>query len=153
MSPQTGNWMIAVGLLGGFIGVLMLPAALGEHPDTSLLVLGACGVSLGSMVAAAGVYLKARALQSPAVAGGAAVESKNSKRQVRGGWNVWHGDLPDIHCKVNYVNLFPTAWASTTIFVPAVTFPARAGPPLRPARISPRHAALNRPPIAGKWPK
>ena len=66
MSSQTGNWMIAVGALGGFIGIRMLPAAMGEHPDTSLLVLGACGVSLGSMITASGVYLKARALQSPA---------------------------------------------------------------------------------------
>ena len=55
--------MIAVGALGAVIGLIMLPAALGEHPDTSLLVLGACCVSLGSMIAASGIYFKARALQ------------------------------------------------------------------------------------------
>ena len=106
MSSQTGNWMIGVGMLGGVIGILMLPAALGEHPDTSLLILGACGVSLGSMTVASGVYLKARALQSPAGAG-AASESRNSKRRVRGGCDVCHGDLPVIHCKVHQVHLCP----------------------------------------------
>lgn len=107
MSSQTGNWMIAVGVLGGITGILMLPAALGEHPDTSLLVLGACGVSLGSMIAASGVYFKARALQSAAGTGGVLAESKNSRRRVRGGCDVCHGDLPVIHCKVHQVHLCP----------------------------------------------
>ncbi|MGC2184025.1 MAG: hypothetical protein WA637_12145 [Terriglobales bacterium] len=107
MSSQTGNWMIGVGALGGIIGILMLPAALGDHPDTSLLVLGACGVSLGSMIAASGVYFKARALQSTAGTGAASAESKNSRRRVRGGCDVCHGDLPVIHCKVHQVHLCP----------------------------------------------
>ena len=107
MSSQTGNWMIAVGALGAVIGLLMLPAALGEHPDTSLLILGACGVSLGSMIAASGVYFKARALQSPAGSAAASAESKNSTRRVRGGCDVCHGDLPVIHCKVHQVHLCP----------------------------------------------
>ena len=107
MSSQTGNWMIAVGVLGGVIGIIMLPAALGEHPDTSLLILGACGVSLGSMTAASGVYMKARALQSPAGPGGAPAESRTSKRRVRGGCDVCHGDMPVIHCKVHQVHLCP----------------------------------------------
>lgn len=99
--------MIAAGTLGGLVGIIMLPAALGEHPDTSLLVLGACGVSLGSMIAASGIYLKARALQFPAGTGGVSTESKNSKRRVRGGCDVCHGDLPVIHCKVHQVHLCP----------------------------------------------
>ena len=104
MSSTTGTWMIAVGGLAAVIGLIMLPAALGEHPDTSLLVLGACCVSLGSMVAASGVYFKARALQGK---GGSAApgESKNTVRRVRGGCDVCHGDLPVIHCKVHQVHL------------------------------------------------
>ena len=108
---QTGNWLIALGAVGAFIGIIMLPAALGEHPDTSLLVLGACGVSLGSMTAASGVYLKARAIQSSADSGGAAAESRNATKRVRGGCDVCHGDMPVIHCKVHQVHLCPDCLA------------------------------------------
>ena len=105
MSSQTGTWLIAIGALGACIGIIMLPAALGEHPDTSLLILGACGVSLGSLIAASGIYLKARALQSSGGPVKGATESKNSARRVRGGCDVCHGDSPVIHCKVHQVHL------------------------------------------------
>ena len=78
MSSTTGTLMIAVGALGAVVGIIMLPAALGEHADTSLLVLGACCVSLGSMIAASGIYLKARALQ--ASGGSAAPRSPRTPR-------------------------------------------------------------------------
>ena len=105
MSSQTGNWLIGLGVLGTCIGIIMLPAALGEHPDTSLLILGACGVSLGSLTAATGIYLKARAIQSPAGTQASSGESKNSTRRVRGGCDICHGDLPVIHCKVHQVHM------------------------------------------------
>jgi hypothetical protein len=83
----------------------MLPAALGEHPDTSLLILGACGVSLGSLTAASGIFFKARAIQPPAGPQAASGEPKNSTRRVRGGCDICHGDLPVIHCKVHQVHM------------------------------------------------
>ena len=57
MSSRTGNSMIALGAVTLVMGLIALPAALGEHVDTSLLTLGACGVSLGSMIAAAGLSI------------------------------------------------------------------------------------------------
>ena len=105
MTSQTGNWLIGLGALGACIGIIMLPAALGEHPDTSLLILGACGVSLGSLTAASGIYFKARAIQSPSGNAGNSGEPKNSTRRVRGGCDVCHGDLPVIHCKVHQLHL------------------------------------------------
>ncbi len=92
MSSRTGNWMIALGVVVLLMGVLVLPAALGEHPDTSLIALGACGVSLGSMIAALGIYVKARALQSPDAPGAPSGETKSSTRRVRGGCDVCHGE-------------------------------------------------------------
>jgi hypothetical protein len=105
MSSQTGTWLIAVGALGACIGIVVLPAALGEHPDTSLLILGACGVSMGSIVASTGIFLKARAMQAPAGKQAASAEPKNPARRVRGGCDICHGDLPVIHCKVHQVHL------------------------------------------------
>lgn len=105
MSSTTGTLMIAVGALGAVIGLIMLPAALGEHPDTSLLVLGACCVSLGSMTAASGVYFKARALQSSGGSAAAGTETRTSTRRVRGGCDICHGDLPVIHCKVHQLHM------------------------------------------------
>jgi hypothetical protein len=99
--------MIAAGAVALAMGLLALPAALGEHVDTSLLTLGACGVSLGSMIAAGGVFLKARAMASPDGTGVVAGESRPSSRRVRGGCDVCHGDLPVIHCKVHQVHLCP----------------------------------------------
>ena len=102
MSSTTGTWMIGFGSFAAVIGLLMLPAALGEHPDTSLLVLGACGISLGSMIAASGIYFKARILQSNGHFNG--TEAKPTRR-IRGGCDICHGDLPVIHCKVHQVHM------------------------------------------------
>jgi hypothetical protein len=105
MSSRTGNLMIAAGAVALVMGLLALPAALGEHVDISLLTLGACGVSLGSMIAATGVFLRTRAmLPAPA---SVPAEARNSQRRVRGGCDVCHGDMPVIHCKVHQVHLCP----------------------------------------------
>jgi hypothetical protein len=105
MSSQTGNWLVGVGAVGALIGIIVLPAALGANPDTSLLILGASAVALGSLVASAGFYLKLRAIQPGVPAGGASAESKNSTRKVRGGCDICHGDMPVIHCKVHQVHM------------------------------------------------
>jgi hypothetical protein len=105
MSSQTGTGLIAAGALLACIGIVMLPAALGEHPDTSLLILGACGVSLGSLTAATGIFLKARATQPAGGSPGTSGEAKSSARRVRGGCDICHGDMPVIHCKVHQVHM------------------------------------------------
>jgi hypothetical protein len=104
MSSRAGNWIIATGAIVVLLGLLVLPAALGEHVETSLLILGACGVSVGSVIAALGIYFKARAGQSPDKAASPG-ESRNSARKVRGGCDICHGDMPVIHCKVHQVHL------------------------------------------------
>jgi len=78
-----GNGLIALGALGAVIGLIMLPAALGEHPDTSLLILGACGVSLGSLTAASGIFFKARAIQAPAGSQAASGELGGEREAAR----------------------------------------------------------------------
>jgi hypothetical protein len=111
MSSRTGNLMIAAGAVALLMGLITLPAALGEHVDTSLLTLGACGVSLGSMIAAGGVFLRARSMASSGNSAASSAESKASSRRVRGGCDVCHGDMPVIHCKVHQVHLCPECLA------------------------------------------
>jgi len=105
MSSRIGNLMIAVGILALVMGLIAFPAALGEHVDTSLLTLGACGVSVGSMIAAAGLYFKSRAVLASGGAASSQGETKQSSRRVRGGCDVCHGDSPVIHCKVHQVHM------------------------------------------------
>jgi hypothetical protein len=104
MSSATGKWLIGVGAVAVVLGIIVLPAALGEPTDTSLLALGACGVSLGSMIAAAGVFLNARRTDSGTASGGPG-ESRNAARRRRGGCDICHGDQPVIHCTVHQVHL------------------------------------------------
>ena len=127
MSSRTGNWMIAGGAVALVLGLVALPAALGEHVDTSLLTLGACGVSLGSMIAAGGAFLKARRMSLEGGPGILPGESKSSSRRVRGGCDVCHGDLPVIHCKVHQVHLCPDCVAQHYDFRSCTYVPSNRG--------------------------
>ncbi len=108
MSSRTGNWMIAVGAFGMFIGLCLVPAAMGPNPDSSVLALAACVFSFGALITASGMYLKARGLQSAAAS---APESKNSARRVRGGCELCGSDTPVIQCKVHQLHLCPACLA------------------------------------------
>jgi hypothetical protein len=127
MSSRTGNWMIAAGAIALVMGLLALPAAMGEHVDTSLLTLGACGVSLGSMIAAAGFYLKARTMKVPDGSTVFSGDAKQSPRRVRGGCDLCHGDLPVIHCKVHQVHLCPDCVAKHYDFRSCTYIPSTRG--------------------------
>jgi hypothetical protein len=133
MSSRTGNWMIAFGAVTLVMGLIALPAALGEHVDTSLLTLGASGVSLGSMIAAAGVYLRSRARGSQGQSGFAG-EAKQSSRRLRGGCDVCHGDLPVIHCKVHQVHLCPDCVAKHYDFRSCTYIPSTRGASAKAAK-------------------
>jgi hypothetical protein len=127
MSSRTGNLMIAVGAIALVMGLLALPAAMGEHVDTSLLTLGACGVSFGSMIAAGGFYLKARAMKAPDGSTVFSGDIKQSPRRVRGGCDLCHGDLPVIHCKVHQVHLCPDCVAKHYDFRSCTYVPSTRG--------------------------
>ncbi len=101
MASRAGNWMIAVGAIGALLGICLFPAAMGEHLDAALLALGACALSLGSITASLGFYLKARNLEAKA---GPGAEPKSAPRRARGGCDVC-GDTPVVNCKVHQVHL------------------------------------------------
>ena len=101
MSSRTANWMIAVGALGTMAGLALAASWMGAQAEVSLLALGACALSIGSLTAAAGVYLKARLLHGES---GTADETKSAQRRGRGGCDIC-GDTPVVNCKVHGVHL------------------------------------------------
>jgi len=132
MTSRIGTWIIAVGGIVFLMGILVLPAALAQHADTSLLAVAACGTSVGSLIAALGMYLKARALGLPSTSGGSSGESKSPARKLRGGCDICHGDLPVIHCKVHQVHLCPDCLGQhydfrSCTYIPSTRRPTKTG--------------------------
>jgi hypothetical protein len=102
MTSRLANLLIGLGVFGIIIGLCLFPVAMGEHGDSSLLPMGACALSLGSLAVASGIYVKARSAQA---ATRTVTEPKAQPKRVRGGCDICHGDLPIIHCKVHQAHL------------------------------------------------
>jgi hypothetical protein len=96
--------MIAVGAIGAFVGLCLLPSGMGQHPDASLLAMGALALALGSVTAAFGIYLKAR-MPETKVAADPAQQSKTIVRKLRGSCNICHGDVAVITCEVHQLHM------------------------------------------------
>ncbi len=105
MSSRTANGMMAAGALAMFIGICFLPAVLREHSDPDLLGGAACAFSVGALILATGVYLKARAQQASLQSADMGKEPANSGRRVRGGCDLCGSEAPAIHCKVHQLHL------------------------------------------------
>lgn len=101
MNLQAGNWMIGMGTAGMLLGLCFIPAVVMDRSDTSLLALGACAFSLGTLMVATGIYVKARMLQ----AGLVPAPHAPSPKKVKGGCDLCHGDVPIIQCRVHQLHL------------------------------------------------
>jgi hypothetical protein len=105
MSSKTATWIIVAGTLLMFVGLCFLPAALSEHPDADLLEIAACQFSLGALLIAAGIYVKARILRSGIASGDLRKESAPSNQRVRGGCDLCGTEAPVVQCKVHQLHL------------------------------------------------
>jgi len=105
MSSKTANWIIAAGALLMFIGLCFLPVALGARPDADMLEFGACQFSLGALLMAAGIYMKARVAQSATPSGEQRKEPGISNPRVRGGCDLCGSEAPVVQCKVHQLHL------------------------------------------------
>jgi hypothetical protein len=105
MSSKTATWIIAAGAVLMFIGLCFLPAALGEHTDADMLEIGACQFSLGALIVAAGIYAKARVVQSAIASGTLKKEPATSNQRVRGGCDLCGSEAPVVQCKVHQLHL------------------------------------------------
>jgi hypothetical protein len=94
--------MIAAGALAMFVGICLVPAAMGQYEDTGVLALGASVFSFGALLIGTGMYSKARGLQAVA-----ASSPETKSRRVRGGCELCGSETPVIHCKVHQLHLCP----------------------------------------------
>lgn len=118
--------MVGIGVLGMLAGLIFLPTALSESPDQGLLALGVSLFSFGVLTIAAGLYVKARALQNQATS-----EPAPAKRRVRGGCELCGSEAPVVQCKVHQLQLCGNCLADhydlrSCAYVPAVRKPGKA---------------------------
>jgi hypothetical protein len=105
MPSRLSNGLIAIGALIAFIGLCFLPAALGEQGESNLLGLGAAMFGMGALIAAAGAYLKAQALQMPGASAVPARETASPEKSGRGACDLCRKESPVVHCKVHQFHL------------------------------------------------
>jgi hypothetical protein len=98
---QASGWVITAGCFLMLLGAGFVPAAFKEQSDTTILGVGICLFAFGALTSAAGLYLKARALQSSAPAASAKPQAK----RTRGGCDLCGIEVPVIHCRVHEVHL------------------------------------------------
>src|SRR5690349_14276204 len=63
MPSRIANGLIAIGGLGIFMGFVVMLSGRAGHPDSAIVMMGACALSLGSLLAAGGMYVKAKSVQ------------------------------------------------------------------------------------------
>lgn len=129
MGQKVSGWAIISGCVLMLIGVCFLPAALGAHPDPEILAGGVGVFAMGTLVAAGGLYLKARAIR----AGVAADPGKPQSKRVRGGCDLCGTDSPVVNCRVHQLHLCGSCLGEhydfrSCVYVPSTrrTAPAKA---------------------------
>jgi hypothetical protein len=97
---KVSGWLIVGGCFLMLVGLALVPAAFGPHPDESIRGLGICLFSLGAFIAAGGLYMKSRAVPASAPAAPAA-----KPKRVRGGCDLCGSETPVIHCRVHDIHV------------------------------------------------
>ncbi len=102
MATKTGTWLIAIGAFIAFVGLCFLPAAFGPQADKNMLAAGAVVLSMGMLLMAAGLYVKARALEAGAEPASAASSGKRSRKTS---CDHCGQEEPVIQCRVHQLHL------------------------------------------------
>lgn len=101
MATKTATWLIAIGSCLAFLGLCALPAAFGPNPDETLLSGGMTILSMGMMLVAGGLYIKARTF--PAML--ARSSPSQTKRGRKASCDICGKYEPVIQCRVHQVHL------------------------------------------------
>src|ERR1051325_7491615 len=102
MQSKTGNLMMVHGAVIAVIGLIVIPAGMGQDSaDHNLVGVGAAVFAMGALLAAIGIYLKSKALQSTSPK----ITEAAANRPIRGGCDRCQKEVPVIHCKVHQQHL------------------------------------------------
>lgn len=117
------------------VGLCFVPAALGENKDEGILGVGICAFALGALIAASGLYLKAKV----ATAAGRSGALNAPPKPVRGGCDLCGSELPVIHCRVHTVHICGNCLGDhydfrSCVYVPSTRRPSAAMAKARAAR-------------------
>ena len=133
-----GQKLSSVALIGGsslmLLGLALVPAALSQEKDEAILGAGICAFAFGALIAAAGLYLKAKAASA-----GRAGGQNATPKAIRGGCDLCGTELPVIHCRVHNVHICGNCLAQhydfrSCVYVPSTRRPAAARANARAAR-------------------
>ncbi|HEV8048439.1 MAG TPA: hypothetical protein VGP35_11945 [Terriglobales bacterium] len=122
MSTKTASWIIGAGVLMMFIGLCFLPGAFGAHPGQDMLEIAACQFSLGALIAAGGIYAKARVLQFAIASGEPRKEPATANQRVRGGCDLCGTEAPVVQCRFTSFISAELVSLSITTFAPALMY-------------------------------
>jgi hypothetical protein len=101
MATKTATWLIAIGSCLAFLGLCALPAAFGPNPDETLLSGGMTILSMGMMLVAGGLYIKARTFPEM-LARSSASQTKRGRKPNCDSCGKYE---PVIQCRVHQVHL------------------------------------------------
>jgi hypothetical protein len=134
---KSSGWVTIAGGFLMMLGLCFLPAAFSERSDVTILGAGICTFALGALTSAAGIYLKARALQSELKNPSA---QKAQAKRIRGGCDLCGTDSPVIHCRVHALHICGSCVPNhydfrSCVYIPSTRRSASSKPQARAARV------------------
>jgi hypothetical protein len=118
MGQKLASTALVSGALLILLGVSFVPAAVSQRNDQTILGVGICAIAFGSLLTAAGFYLKARALQA------SGATPSEPQQRTRGGCALCKSQAPVILCRVHNLHICGSCLAEHYDFRSCVYIPS-----------------------------
>lgn len=134
MGQKLSSFALICGSSLMLLGLCFVPAALGENKDEAILGAGICAFAFGALLAASGLYLKAKV-----AAGDPAGALNGAPKPVRGGCDLCETESPVIHCRVHGLHICGNCLGQhydfrACVYVPSTRRPSATTAKARAAR-------------------
>lgn len=134
MGRKIGSFALISGALLMLVALALVPAALSQRNDQTILGAGICSMAFGAFLAAAGFYVKARSIQAATPAGIAPVQPKQ-----RGGCDLCKSEAPAVLCRFHNLHICGDCLSDhydfrSCVYVPSTRRSASGKPNARAAR-------------------